>query len=90
MDYFRSWSGVAPFGLNKFAFFKYFNLLLIDLGVMEAELIQNLLNQNTLLSLAEDIFEVMDYVKVEKSHFVGISLGTILIVNYLRNTTKTC
>ena len=30
-------------------------------------------------SIAEDIIEVMDHVKIEKSHFVGISLGTILI-----------
>ena len=30
-------------------------------------------------SIADDIFEVLDHIKIEKSHFVGISLGTILI-----------
>jgi pimeloyl-ACP methyl ester carboxylesterase len=29
--------------------------------------------------LANDILEVLDFLKIEKSHFVGISLGTILI-----------
>ena len=30
-------------------------------------------------SIAEDIFDVMNHVEIKKSHFVGISLGTILI-----------
>jgi pimeloyl-ACP methyl ester carboxylesterase len=29
--------------------------------------------------LANDILEVLDYLQIQKSHFVGISLGTILI-----------
>ena len=32
-------------------------------------------------SITADIFEVIEYLKIKKSHFVGISLGTILIRN---------
>ena len=74
--------GAAPFGLSKFVFSKYFNLLLIDLRGHGASqgLIQNpFKNRYSFESLANDIFEVMNHLKIEKSHFVGISLGTILI-----------
>jgi pimeloyl-ACP methyl ester carboxylesterase len=33
----------------------------------------------TFSALANDILEVLDFLKIEKSHFVRISLGTILI-----------
>lgn len=33
----------------------------------------------TFSSLANDILEVLDYLNIEKSHFIGIPLGTILI-----------
>ncbi len=32
-------------------------------------------------AITADIFEVIEYLKIKKSHFVGISLGTILIRN---------
>ncbi len=32
-------------------------------------------------SITDDIVEVVDYLKIKKSHFVGISLGTVLIRN---------
>ena len=63
-------------------FSKHFNLLLIDLRGHGAskDLIQNpFKTKYSFESIADDIFEVMDHLKNEKSHFVGISLGTILI-----------
>ena len=75
--------GSSAIWFKQIRFFsKYFNLLLIDLRGHGASqgLIQNpFKSKYSFESIVEDIFEVMDYVKVEKSHFVGISLGTILI-----------
>lgn len=75
--------GSSAIWFKQIRFFsKYFNLLLIDLRGHGASqgLIQNpFKSKYSFESIADDIFEVMDFVKVEKSHFVGISLGTILI-----------
>jgi len=63
-------------------FSKYFNLLLIDLrghGASKTKL--HLSNEElyTFDAIAQDVVEVLDHEKIEKSHFIGISLGTILI-----------
>jgi len=62
-------------------FQKEYNVLLLDLRGHGAS--QNTFKQvrkkYTFSGLANDILEVLDYLKIEKSHFVGISLGTILI-----------
>ena len=75
--------GSSAIWFKQIRFFsKYFNLLLIDLRGHGASqgLIQNpFKNRYSFESLASDIFEVMNHLKIEKSHFVGISLGTILI-----------
>tara|TARA_Y100000389_G_scaffold125405_1_gene122770 strand:- start:39 stop:824 length:786 start_codon:yes stop_codon:yes gene_type:complete len=75
--------GSSAIWFKQIRFFsKKFNLLLIDLRGHGAskDLIQNpFKTKYSFESIAEDIFEVMDHVKIEKSHFVGISLGTILI-----------
>ena len=75
--------GSSAIWFKQIRFFsKNFNLLLIDLRGHGAskDLIQNpFKTKYSFESIAEDIFEVMDHVKIEKSHFVGISLGTILI-----------
>ena len=75
--------GSSAIWFKQIRFFsKYFNLLLIDLRGHGASkgLIKNPFNSKyTFNSIAEDIFEVLDQVKVQKSHFVGISLGTILV-----------
>jgi pimeloyl-ACP methyl ester carboxylesterase len=75
--------GSSAIWFKQIRFFsKHFNLLLIDLQGHGAskDLIQNpFKTQYSFESIADDIFEVMDHVKIEKSHFVGISLGTILI-----------
>lgn len=63
-------------------FQKHFNVLLLDLrGHGDSKNpIKKVLKQNyTFKGLSNDIIEVLDHLKIEKSHFVGISLGTILI-----------
>ena len=63
-------------------FQKHYNVLLLDLrghGHSKPTIKQALQTSYTFSSLAEDIVEVLDYLKIEKSHFIGISLGTILI-----------
>ncbi len=59
-------------------FYQYYNILLLDLrGHGESEKSYN--KKYTFSAIAEDIYEVLVYLNIKKSHFVGISLGTILI-----------
>lgn len=63
-------------------FQKHYNVLLLDLrghGDSKPTLKTAFKQKYTFSALANDILEVLDYLKIEKSHFVGISLGTILI-----------
>lgn len=63
-------------------FQKYYNVLLLDLrGHGDSKVISKKSSKQkyTFSSIAEDILEVLDFLKIGKSHFVGISLGTILI-----------
>ena len=63
-------------------FKNHYNVLLLDLrghGDSKTTLKTAFKQQYTFSSLANDILEVLDYLKIEKSHFIGISLGTILI-----------
>ena len=75
--------GSSAIWFKQIRFFsKYFNLLLIDLrghGASKSLIKNPFKSKYTFDSIAEDIFEVLDQVKIYKSHFVGISLGTILI-----------
>jgi pimeloyl-ACP methyl ester carboxylesterase len=64
------------------AFKSEFNILLIDLrGHGESQTPVKQINKQkyTFEVVTNDILEVLDYLKIEKSHFIGISLGTILI-----------
>jgi pimeloyl-ACP methyl ester carboxylesterase len=82
--------GSSAIWFKQIRFFsKHFNLLLIDLRGHGAskDLIQNpFKTQYSFESIADDIFEVMDHVQIEKSHFVGNysypSVG--------RNATQSC
>jgi pimeloyl-ACP methyl ester carboxylesterase len=59
-----------------------YNVLLLDLrghGNSNSQIKKNFKQKYTFESIANDVLEVIDYLKIEKSHFVGISLGTILI-----------
>ena len=61
-----------------------FNILVLDLrGHGKSKIaLKNLSNSKyTFDVITADILEVIDYLKIKKSHFIGISLGTILIRN---------
>ncbi|PRZ27949.1 alpha/beta fold hydrolase [Flavobacterium granuli] len=63
-------------------FQKQYNVLLLDLrghGNSKPSLKTALKQKYTFSALANDILEVLDFLQIQKSHFVGISLGTILI-----------
>lgn len=62
-------------------FQKHYNVLLLDLrGHGESKnKIKITSSKYTFKAITEDILEVIDYLKIQSSHFVGISLGTILI-----------
>ena len=65
------------------SFRQEFNILLLDLrghGGHHQGMPKDVLSKKyTFDSIAQDIIEVMDHLKIEKSHFIGISLGSILI-----------
>ena len=63
-------------------FQKQYNILLLDLrghGESKPTLKTAFKQKYTFTALANDIVEVLEHLKIERSHFVGISLGTILI-----------
>ena len=63
-------------------FQKHFNVLLLDLrghGNSKDQLKSALKQKYTFKAIAEDIHEVLTHLQIEKSHFIGISLGSIVI-----------
>ena len=63
-------------------FRKYFNVLMLDLrghGRSKNNIKALFEKRYTFKSVSRDVIEVLDHLKIEKSHFVGISLGTIII-----------
>ncbi len=65
-------------------FRKYFNILLLDLrghGDSKPSFKDAFQQKYTFDAITEDIVEVIDHLEIKKSHFIGISLGTILIRN---------
>lgn len=70
------------------SFGSHFNVLVLDLrghGNSKPGLKDAFNSKYTFDSITNDIVEVIDHLKIEKSHFVGISLGTILIRNLAEN-----
>ena len=66
------------------AFKTKYNVLVLDLrGHGKSKIgLKDVVNPKyTFDVVTADIVEVIDYLKIEKSHFIGISLGTILIRN---------
>jgi len=64
------------------SFKKHFNVLVLDLrghGNSNPVLKDALNPKYTFDIITADIIELLDYLKIYKSHFIGISLGTILI-----------
>ncbi len=65
-------------------FKKEFNVLLLDLrghGNSKPKLKDSFKDDYTFDSISHDIIEVLDHLNIKKSHFIGISLGTIIIRN---------
>jgi len=63
-------------------FVKAFNLLLVDLsghGYSSSNSTQKFNNKISFESILNDVLEVLDNLNIKKSHFVGISLGTVII-----------
>ena len=72
--------GNSSIWFNQVRFFKaYFNVLLIDLRGHGKSKVSPKGTNYTFNIIIDDILNVLDYNKIEKSHFVGISLGSILI-----------
>ena len=64
------------------AFAPHFNLLLIDLrghGQSKEHLQRAKLPSYTFNAISEEVVEVLDHLGIKSSHFVGISLGTIIV-----------
>ena len=63
-------------------FSKAFNLLLVDLsghGYSTSNFTQNTNDKISFESILNDVLEVLDNLNIKKSHFIGISLGTVII-----------
>jgi len=63
-------------------FQKHFNVLLLDLrghGDSNKPIKNSFKKKYTFQSIANDVLEVLNHLKIQTSHFVGISLGTIVI-----------
>lgn len=65
-------------------FREQFNVLLIDLrghGKSQEVFERYFNDEYNFENISKDVVEVLDHLEIEKSHFVGISLGTILMRN---------
>lgn len=64
------------------AFSRHYNVLLIDLrghGESKNIILKNFKKKYTFQAVSQDVIDVLDYEKIQKSHFAGVSLGTIII-----------
>ena len=77
--------GNSSIWYNQVRFFKaYFNILLIDLRGHGRSEVSPEGVEYTFNIIINDILKVLDKMKIQKSHFVGISLGSILIQKMLQ------
>ncbi len=73
-------------------FKKKHNVLLIDLrghGKSKNPIYQKL-KSYTFDAISDEVIEVLDHLKIKKSHFVGISLGTIIIREIAERYPERC
>ena len=77
--------GSSSIWYKQLRYFKqYFNVLLMDLrghGSSQFKIKDSLVDKYSFDMISQDIIEVLDAHQIPKAHFVGISLGTILIRN---------
>lgn len=69
-------------------FKKHYNVVMLDLrghGRSKVSLKDSFKTKYTFDAVTNDILEVLDELQIKKSHFIGISLGTILIRNLAEN-----
>ena len=75
--------GSSSIWFQQFRAFKNeFNILLIDLsghGKSESRFDENSKEGYTFEMITGDIVEVLDSLSIKKSHFIGVSLGTIIV-----------
>lgn len=68
------------------AFREVFNVLLLDLrGHGGSRDHVSVKKPYSLQSVCDDVFEVMDHRKIERAHFIGVSLGTVLMRSMLKD-----
>ena len=68
------------------------NILLIDLrghGKSKSQIYQKL-KSYTFDAISDEVMEVLDHLKIQTSHFVGISLGTIIIREIAERFPERC
>ena len=73
-------------------FKKKHNIILIDLrghGKSKSPIYQKL-KSYTFDAISDEVIEVLDHLKIKKSHFVGISLGTIIIREIAERYSERC
>ena len=76
--------GSSKIWRNQVHFFKnYFNVLLVDLRGHGKSKASPEGTEYTFENIVNDLVEVLDHNKIKRSHFVGISLGSILIQKML-------
>ncbi|NOH72877.1 alpha/beta hydrolase [Vibrio pectenicida] len=66
------------------AYRQHFNLLLVDLrghGQSRQFIKELISNRYTFKEVTADILKVLDHLKISSAHFVGMSLGTIIVRN---------
>lgn len=66
------------------AYKQHFNLLFVDLrghGKSNQLLKELIANRYTFKEVTQDIVKVLDHLKISSAHFVGMSLGTIIVRN---------
>ncbi|QNL20498.1 alpha/beta hydrolase [Hyphobacterium sp. CCMP332] len=71
-----TWKFQIPFFQN------HFNLLLIDLKGHGNSKSQEIEKAYTFKSIAEDINELMIHHNIERAHFIGLSIGSLIIHSY--------
>lgn len=73
------------------AYKQHFNLLFVDLRGhgKSPQLIKDLIsNKYTFKSVTLDVLRVLDHLKIQSAHFVGMSLGTIIVRNLAELATE--
>ncbi|NOJ22667.1 alpha/beta fold hydrolase [Vibrio coralliilyticus] len=72
------------------AYRQHFNLLLVDLrghGKSNLFIKELISNRYTFKAVTADILKVLDHLKITSAHFVGMSLGTIIVRNLAEMST---